>query len=123
MTQVAYTPDKEAVLSKAFLRAAQQLNLSQQEMAKVIGKSRTWINRLANGDVQLSPNNKEGELALLLIRLARALFALNDGDEAWTQHFMRSHNKMTRGIPADQVQSVTGLVRVLQFVDAIRGKV
>lgn len=123
MTLQAPIPERESVLSKAFLRAGEQLGLSQTELAGVIGKSRSWINRLAHQMVQLSPEQKEGELALLFIRLARALYALNDGDRDWTHHFMRSQNRMTRGIPADQVQSVTGLVQVLHYVDAIRGKV
>lgn len=123
MTLQATLPDKESVLSKAFLRAGEQLGLSQAELAKIIGKSRSWVNRLAHQDVLLSPSQKEGELALLFIRLARALYALNDGDPQWTHHFMRTNNSMTRGIPAEQVQSVTGLVSVVQFVDAIRGKI
>ncbi len=36
---------------------------------------------------------------------------------------MRSPNKVTQGIPAEQITSIRGLVTVLQFVDAIRGKV
>ena len=35
---------------------------------------------------------------------------------------MRTPNKVTGGVPAEQIKSVEGLVTVLQFVDAIRGK-
>jgi hypothetical protein len=41
------------------------------------------------------PDSKQGELALLLIRAARALFALAGGDEVWIRHFMRSPNHLT----------------------------
>ncbi|MBK9468295.1 MAG: DUF2384 domain-containing protein, partial [Gammaproteobacteria bacterium] len=58
-----------------------------------------------------------------LVRLARALFALTGGDQDWIRHFMRTPNKVTGGIPARQIESIQGLVTVLQFVDAIRGKV
>ncbi|TVQ68528.1 MAG: DUF2384 domain-containing protein, partial [Chromatiaceae bacterium] len=57
------------------------------------------------------------------IRLARALFALTGGDEDWVRHFVRSPNKVTGGIPAEQIETIQGLMSVLQFVDAIRGKV
>jgi hypothetical protein len=69
------------------------------------------------------PDSKQGELALLLIRAARALFALTGGDEDWIRHFMRSPNHLTGGIPAEQVQTVQGLVRVLTCLDALRGKI
>lgn len=117
-------PDPDLVLRKAFLAASKQLDLTQTEMAAVLGKSRQWINNLAHDVTQPLPvGSKHGELALMLIRLARALFALNDGDPMWTRHFMRTHNSVTSGIPALQIQSISGMISVLQFVDAIRGKV
>jgi hypothetical protein len=35
---------------------------------------------------------------------------------------MTSPNKVTGGVPAQQITSIQGLITVLQFVDAIRGK-
>lgn len=120
LVQSQATPDQ--VLAKAFLNAANQLGLKSTEIASVLGVHRTAISRLKqNGS--LDPESKQGELSLLLIRIARALFALTGGDEAWIKHFMRSPNKMTGGVPVEQIGSVQGLVNVLQFVDAIRGKV
>jgi len=123
MSAVSQTqPDPSYVLAKALLNAGEQLQLSQAELAAVVGLHRTGISRLKKS-MQLDPNSKTGELALLLIRVARALYALSGGDSTWTQHFMRNTNTMTAGIPAEQVQSVQGLSRVLQYVDAIRGKI
>lgn len=117
-------PDPDLVLRKAFLSASKQLHLTQSEMAAVLGKSRQWVNNLAHDETQALPaQSKHGELALMLIRLARALYALNDGDQSWTRHFMRTHNTVTCGIPAVQIQSIAGMIAVVQFVDAIRGKV
>lgn len=116
------SPDPEAVLAKAFLNAGQQLSLSQAELAAVLGIDRSAISRLKNAS-GIDPQSKKGELALMLIRVARALFALAGGDQDWIKHFMRSPNKVTSGVPAEQVQSIQGLIAVLQFVDAIRGKI
>lgn len=116
------TVQADQVLAKAFLNAGQQLGLQSAELASVLGVDRTAISRLKKSQ-SLEPESKRGELALLLIRIARALFALTGGDKDWIQHFMRSPNKITGGIPAEQITSVQGLVGVLQFVDAIRGKV
>ncbi|WP_417579429.1 antitoxin Xre/MbcA/ParS toxin-binding domain-containing protein [Nitrincola sp.] len=54
-----------------------------------------------------------------MIRAARALCALTRGDQAWIKHFMRSQNKFTGGVPAIQVQTVQGLMRVATCLDAI----
>ena len=115
-------PVPEAVLAKAVLRAAEQLGLKQAELAAVLGLHRTAISRLKSSQT-LDPDSKQGELALLLLRLARALFALTGGDEQWIRHFMRTPNNVTGGIPANQIETIQGMTTVLQFVDAIRGKV
>ena len=113
---------RDTVLAKAALSAAAELGLKQAELAAVLGLHRTAVSRLKRNP-SLDPESKQGELALMLIRLARALYALTGGDEAWIRHFMRTPNKITGGVPAEQVKTVQGLVTVLQFVDAIRGKI
>ena len=115
-------PLPEAVLAKAVLRAADQLGLKQAELAAVLGMHRTAVSRLKTTP-SLDPGSKQGELALLLLRLARALFALTGGDQEWIRHFMRTPNNITGGIPAAQIETIQGMATVLQFVDAIRGKV
>ena len=121
-TQPRPQPAPEVVLAKAVLNAAVQLGLKQADLAAVLGMHRTAISRLKQNP-SLNPQSKEGELALLLVRLARALYALTGGDQDWIRHFMATPNKATGGIPARQIESIQGLVTVLQFVDAIRGKV
>ncbi|MDP5137611.1 DUF2384 domain-containing protein [Rheinheimera baltica] len=119
LLQPVSTPDE--VLAKAVLNAADQLGLKQAELAAVLGIHRTAVSRLKQA-LSLDPKSKQGELALLLIRIARAVYALTGGDAAWIKHFMHSPNQLTGGIPAQQVQTVHGLMHVLHFVDAIRGK-
>jgi hypothetical protein len=36
---------------------------------------------------------------------------------------MHTNNRHTGGVPAEQVRSVQGLARVVEYLDAIRGKV
>lgn len=114
--------DKKMVLAKAVLNAADQLDLKQSQLAAILGVHRTAISRL-KAKPELDPSSKQGELALLLIRMHRALYALSGGDTDWIRHFMHTPNRVTGGIPVEQIESITGLVAVLQFVDAIRGKV
>jgi DNA-binding XRE family transcriptional regulator len=111
----------DEVLAKAVLNAAEQLGLKQAELAAVLGIHRTAVSRLKH-NLSLDPKSKQGELALLLIRVARAVFALSGGDADRIKHFMHSPNRVTGGVPAQQVQTIHGLMQVLHFVDAIRGK-
>ncbi|MCD0502994.1 MbcA/ParS/Xre antitoxin family protein [Bordetella petrii] len=115
-------PSPDAVLAKAVLRAADQLGLRQADLAAVLGVHRTAVSRLKQSQA-LDPASKQGELALHLVRMARALYALTGGDADWIRHFMHSPNKVTGGVPAQQIASIQGLMAVTQFVDAIRGKV
>ena len=115
-------PAADVVLAKAVLKVADQLDLNQSELAAVLGVHRTAVSRLKQRP-SLDPRSKQGELALLLIRIARALFSLTGGDQDWMRHFMRKPNKLTGGIPVEQISSIQGLMTVLRFVDAIRGKV
>lgn len=119
---ISPSPSPDAVLAKAVLNVAAQLGLNQSELADVLGMHRTAVSRLKKS-LSLDPASKQGELALLLVRLARALFALTGGDEAWIRHFMNTPNTVTGGVPKEQIKSIQGLVSVVEFVDAVRGKV
>ena len=108
-------PDK--VLSKALVNAGKALGLSQAELGQVIGKDRSNFRR------GLDPHSKAGELALLFIRCYRSLYALVGGRSADMQHWMHTENRHTGGIPAEQIKTVTGLARVVEYLDAIRAKI
>ena len=104
-------------LAKALLNAGKALGLTQSEISQVVGRDRTALHR--NG---LDPQSKSGELALLLIRLYRSLYALTGGGAEVLRHWMQTVNKHTGGIPAEQVKSVQGLLRVVEYLDAMRAK-
>lgn len=112
--------DADAVLAKALLSTREQLGLTQQELADIVGVHRTAIIRWA--DSGLRPQSKTGELALLLIRAYRALFALFGGNLQDMQHFLRTENRHLAGVPLVLMGQVQGLVRVVEYLDAIRGK-
>ena len=114
----ALKPDPAAVLAEALGNAGRALGLTQTELGRVIGKDRSAISR-----GQIDPDSKSGELALLLIRVYRALFVLVGGDEQAMRHWLRTDNHHTGGVPNEQIRSVQGLVEVLGYLDAIRGKV
>ena len=62
------------------------------------------------------------ELAALFLRLFRSLDALVGGDETRSRAWMHAHNHHLNGTPAELVRSVSGLVHVVEYLDAMRGK-
>ena len=117
-TQTAVRPNESETLTKAFLNAGRALGLTQDDLGEVIGRDRTVFSRGG-----IDPTGKTGELALLLIRAYRSLYALVGGEDGNLKHWMHTENRHTRGVPAEQVKSVAGLIHVVEYLDAIRGKV
>lgn len=111
-------PDERQVLAKAVFSAADKLGLKRKDLEVVLGRNRSGLTR--DG---LDPSSKAGELALLLIRAYRALYALVGGDEAAMQHWFATENRHLAGVPREKVQRVDGLVQVVGYLDAMRGKV
>lgn len=109
-------PDSRAVLARALLEAGKAMGLRQDEIGRAIGRDRSSIAR------GVDPDSKAGELALLLVRCYRSLYVLVGGARADMSHWMRTANRHTGGIPAEQVQSVQGLATVVEYLDAMRGK-
>ena len=116
-------PAEEAtVLSKAVVRAARLLSFSQRELAHILGVSEATASRLVAGSYRLSSSRtKEWELALLLVRLFRSLDALW-GHEASAHAWLTSPNTALGAAPVDLIGSIEGLVRVVAYLDAARGR-
>lgn len=108
-------PDARAVLAKAVVNAGKALGLTQERLGEIIGRDRAAFSR------GLDPASKAGELALLLIRCYRSLYALVGGERAAMQHWLHTPNVDTGGVPAEQMRSVQGLVQVVEYLDALRG--
>ena len=109
------------VLAKATLAAAGRLGLRNRQLALVIGSSEASVSRLQTGR-GLDPDSKEGELALLFLRMYRSLDALVGGDDAKARAWITATNSHMGGIPADRIRSIEGLVDVVQYLDAMRGR-
>jgi Protein of unknown function (DUF2384) len=115
--------DQPRVLTKATARAADKLGISNRRLAVILGLSESTISRLKKGDFQLDPSQKAFELSVLFVRLFRSLDALVSGDEQVARSWLRNQNAALRGIPLELIQSVTGLVNVIQYLDARRASI
>ncbi|OIQ64406.1 hypothetical protein GALL_540430 [mine drainage metagenome] len=114
---LAADTDKSSVLAEALMNAGKHLGMNQSDLGAVIGKNRTAISR---GDID--PDSKAGELALLFLRCYRSLFVLVGGDFQQMRHWMQTEHLHTGGVPRAQIKSVQGLTTVLEYLDAMRGK-
>lgn len=118
LSNTATHPDPGAVLGKAVLRAGARMGLSRGELSAVLGRDRSSLSRSG-----VDPDSKAGELALLLVRCFRSLAVLVDDDDEQIREWLNTPNRHTGGVPAEQLRTVTGLVTVCEYLDAIRAKV
>lgn len=109
-----------AVLAKAAITAASRLGIRNRQLGEIIGSSEASVSRFKTGR-PLDPAGKEGELALLFLRLYRSLDALVGGDDAKARDWLHSQNDHIGGVPAERIRTVEGLVDVIQYLDAMRG--
>lgn len=110
-------PNPSLTLGKATFRAADKLGLTQSDVAEIIGRNRTSISR--NG---IDPNSKSGELAAMLVRCYRGLYALTGGKDEDMQHWLHTPNHaFAKQKPAELARRVEGLASILRYLDAMRG--
>jgi len=113
--------DPAAVLAKAVLAAAGRLHLRHRQLATILGASEASVSRLQRGR-GIDPASKEGELALMFLRIYRSLDALVGGDDARARQWLHAGNDHLGGVPAERLTNVEGLVDVAQYLDAMRGR-
>ena len=119
----AATVDHAAVLTKATLRAAIQLGLTNKLLATVIGVSEATVSRMRSGDYLLQSGQKPFELAVLFVRLYRSLDAIVGGDDAVAGSWLKNRNTVLDAEPLALIQTVPGLMNVIQYLDARRAVV
>jgi hypothetical protein len=124
--QVVLKPDSKPVVAKAFYNAADVLNLNRQEIRDLLGVSEPTISR-HRSDLDAKNairfDEKRTELALLFIRVYRSLLALLGGDEENARKWFDASNAYLGATPRKQIQTIGGLVDVIQYLDAMRGKI
>lgn len=109
-----------AVVTKAVLRAAGALDVSNKALAKILGVSEASISRMGSGAFELRPEDKTFEVAILFLRLFRALDAIVGGDEGVARAWLKNDHTTLAGSPAVLIQSLAGLVTVVGYLDARR---
>ena len=110
-------PEAGAVVTKGVMRAAARLELSNRVVAATLGVSEATVSRMGAGAYQLDAGSKPYELAVLLLRLFRSLDAIVGGDVAVARAWLRNQNTALGAAPMTLIESVTGLVNVVAYLD------
>lgn len=112
-----------AVVTKAVLRAAGRLGITNKVLGRILGLSEASVSRMGSGTFVLTAGDKPFELAVLVLRLFRSLDAITNGDEAVACAWLEHENAVLDGTPLALIQSVPGLVHALGYLDARRALV
>ncbi len=126
MPQTRTQPDPvadAALVTKAAMRAAARLAVSNRSLARIFGLSEASVSRMGAGTYQLKPGDKAFELALMFLRLFRALDSLSGGDEQTSRAWLRNDNLALGGVPEALIESLAGMITVIGYLDAQRARV
>jgi Protein of unknown function (DUF2384) len=112
-----------ALVTKAAVRAAARLGLPNRSVARILGVSEATVSRMGAGTYLLKTDDKAFELALMFLRLFRSLDALSGGDEQTSRAWLRNENVALGGVPVTLIESLTGMIHVVGYLDARRARV
>ncbi len=107
------------VLLDALLRLADLWGLSQRELAALVQVSEATMSRLVRGQATLT--GATIELGALVVRAYRSLDGLLSGDDSKAQLWLRAEHVAFGEPPLTRMQTIEGLVHVVNTLDALRG--
>ena len=125
MARTALQPavSEGVVVTKALLRAAGLLGIPNKALARIVGLSEASVSRMGSGGYVLTPGDKPFELAVFFVRFYRGLDALVHGDDSVARAWLASPNTALGDAPLTLIQTVSGLVHVVAYLDARRALV
>ena len=109
------------VLSGAVAEVARRLEISSTDLGAILGISQSSASRLMNGLYALREQQKEWELAALLVRLYRGLYSIVGNNEQLAKDWLKSRNRAFGDqIPFAIIKQAAGLVHACDYIDAHR---
>lgn len=119
-TLVVGGQERDRVMTTAVVRAAEKLGLSGKDLAAILGVSAPTISRMRKDEFRLEEGSKAFELGALFVRLFRSLDAITGGDGTVAHAWLRNDNRALGGRPLEQIKTITGLTRGLNYLDSRR---
>lgn len=115
--------EASAVVTKAVIRAADRLKVSARILTTIIGVSEATVSRMKRNEFDLEPGTKPFELAVLFVRLFRSLDSIAGGDDKVAASWLANRNTALDARPIEKLQTVSGLVDVIAYLEARRALV
>ena len=109
--------DQGVVLTNAVVRAAAWLDVPAGTLGAILGVSPFTVSRMKAGNYTLSPGTKSFEMAVLFVRLFRALDAITGGDEAAARAWMHNANVTLDGYPLDVMENIDGVSQLTSYLE------
>lgn len=113
-------PRQDAVLAKSLKNIKDFWDLSGVELAEIVGVDNSVISRLDTTQA-FHPDKKQGQLALMLIRVYRSLGAFLGDRISLQKDWLRAHHQVFNQSPLEAMKSPEGLAHVVMYLDAMRG--
>ena len=113
-------PNESMVLSKALGKLKEYWELSGVDLAEIVGVAPSVISCLDTAQV-FCPNKKQGQLALLLIRVYRSLGAFLGDRMQLQKDWLNAPNQVFNQSPLESMKTPEGLAHVVMYLDAMRG--
>ncbi|MFW6732700.1 MAG: MbcA/ParS/Xre antitoxin family protein [Synechococcus sp.] len=114
MPQIPLDQSDAQLVAEACSRAAQVLGLSSKELSEVLSTHQP------NADGKdLDPQTREGQLALLFLRVYRSLHGLCGGDQSLMRHWIEQPNRhLGEQSPRLLLARLDGLNCVADYLDS-----
>lgn len=110
--------DASAVLTKATLRAAQELGLSDAQLAAALHVRSVMISGLHHGAQLIAPETQAWARATLLLHIHRKLVAFLGSDPASLRTWLLASNSALESSPIGLLVACGGLERVHEYLCA-----
>lgn len=93
------------------------MGLTDGQAAQALGLTERQINLLHSGRRYLRAESKAGEIALMIVRIYRAVDALVGSDEATRRRWMANHHQELQCSPQQTITTVVALVNTLDCLE------
>jgi len=82
--------------------------------------SEATVSRMRSGAYTLQRGQKSFELAILFVRFYRSLDAIVGGDQEGARAWLKNPNTALASAPLTLIQTVSGLMNAIHYLDARR---
>lgn len=114
MPQFPLDQSDAQLVAEACSRAAQVLGLSPKELSEVLS-----MNQPNADDKDLDPQSREGQPALLFLRVYRSLHGLCGGDQSLMRHWIEQPNRhLGEQSPRLLLARIEGINCVADYLDS-----